>query len=73
VVAQQLPILAHSPYRGACHPDVLLIRRRAREAVVLSGQQPAGGDPAALGVLERLDDLEMKTADPLEEAGDPGL
>jgi hypothetical protein len=55
-------VLAHRPDRGAGHLDVLLVGLRAEQAVVLSGQQRAAGDAAALGVVERLNDLLVQNA-----------
>src|SRR6185312_2691645 len=73
VVAQQLAVLADGPHGGTRHLDVLLIRRRACEAVVLTSQPPTGGDAAAVSVLERLQDLEMEIVDRRQEAFDPFL
>jgi hypothetical protein len=73
VVAQQLSILPDGPHGGTSHFDVLLVGRRAGEAVVLARQQPPGRHPAAVGVLERLGDLQVQVVDLLQEAGDPAL
>ena len=61
VIAEQLSVLAHCPYRRPRHRDGLLIGRCACEAVVPPGQHPAGGDAAAVGVLERLEDLKTQS------------
>src|SRR5882757_8152919 len=72
-VCQELAVLAHGPDRSAGHRDVLLVGLRAEETVVLSGQQPARGHTAAVGVLKRLDDLEVQVVDLRQEAGYPAL
>jgi hypothetical protein len=51
-------------YWSGCVPE---------QAVVLSGQQRAAGDAAAVVVVERLDDLLVQIVDLRREACDPAL
>jgi hypothetical protein len=70
-VAQQFPVLAHSPDRRAGEVDRPLIRGHAQYPIVFARDPPARRNAAAVLILECLHDLELKIGDPLQKLRHP--
>src|SRR5882757_1505681 len=72
-VVCQPTVRGDRPHGGAADLDRLPVGLGSGEAVIAAGYHPAGGNPAAVGVLERLGDLHVQPLDAVEERGYPLL